>query len=135
MIFKSKKDHLLHQVFKSLNNFVDKKMFKQYKNDNLKSLEYLAHKTGQLKLEYKELWVCWKWYNYDRPKRIAKNDLAHSMMYYEQDTKMLARAVALRKFSEKLFKGGDYEPIIGTFQATRKSITQGENVGKGETVQ
>jgi|TARA_B100000073_G_scaffold135745_1_gene111368 hypothetical protein len=135
MIFKKNKDHLLHQVFKGLNTFVERTMFKQYENDTLKSLEYLATKTGELKLEYKELMACWKWYNIDRPKREAKNDLGHSMMYYEQDTKMLARAISLRKFSEKLFKGGDYEPRIGTFQATRKSITKGRNVGKGETTQ
>ena len=133
MIFRSNKDHLLHEVFKSLNTFVEKSMFKQYENDTLKSLEYLATKTGEVKLEYKELMACWKWYNIDHPKRKAKNDLGHSMMYYEQDTKMLARAVALRKFSEKLFKGGDYEPRIRTFQATRKSITKGRNVRKGET--
>ena len=46
MIFRSNKDHLLHEVFKSLNTFVEKSMFKQYENDTLKSLEYLATKTG-----------------------------------------------------------------------------------------
>ena len=80
MIFKKNKDHLLHQVFKGLNTFVERTMFKQYENDTLKSLEYLATKTGELKLEYKELMACWKWYNIDRPKREAKNDLGHSMM-------------------------------------------------------
>ena len=135
MIFNRNKDHLLHQVFKSLNTFVDNDMFKQHKNDTVKSLEYLSKRTGELQLEYQELMSCWKWYNLDRPNRQSKVDLAHSMMYYEQDTKMLARAVALRKFSAKLFKGGDYEPNIGTFQATRKSITQGRNVGKGKKTQ
>lgn len=135
MIFNRKKDHLLHQVFKGLNTFVENDMFKQHKNDTLKSLEYLSEKPGELQLEYQELMACWKWYNFDRPKRQAKTDLGHSMMYYEQDTKMLSRAVALRKFSEQLFKGGDYEPRIGTFQATRKSITKGGNVGKRKATQ
>ena len=53
MIFRKSKDHLLHQVFKGLNTFVERTMFKQYENDTLKSLEYLATKTGELKLEYK----------------------------------------------------------------------------------
>ena len=131
MIFNTKKDHLLHRVFKSLNTFVDNDMFKQHENDNLKSLEYLSKRTGELQLEYQELMSCWKWYNFDRPNRQSKVDLAHSMMYYEQDTKMLARAVALRKFSAKLFKGGDYEPAIRTNQATQKSVRQGDSVRKG----
>ena len=84
-----------------------------------------------MKLEYTELYAIYTWYKIDRPKRnINKQDLGVSMMYYEQDTKMLARAVALRKFSKKLFKGGDYEPVIGTNQATQKSIRQSESVRK-----
>ena len=54
------------------------------------------------------------------------------MMYYEQDTKMLARAVALRKFSQQNFlKEEIMNQTIGTFQATQKSVRQGDSVRKG----
>ena len=55
MIFNRNKDHLLHQVFKSLNTFVDNDMFKQHENDTVKSLEYLSKRTGELQLEYQKL--------------------------------------------------------------------------------
>ena len=132
-MFNTKKDYILHTVCKELNKFVNNKMFKQYPDDTLKSLQYLAtSKDKDLQFEYEELYAVYSWYNFDRPSRRNSTDLGVSVMYYEQDTKMLARAIALRKFSQKLFKGGDYEPAIGTFQATRKSITKGRNVGKGK---
>ena len=127
------KDKLLHTVMEEICSFAEKKTFKQYPNDMVKSLKYLAENTKELKYEYKELYAIYVWYKQDRPKReLPKEDIGVSMMYYEQDTKMLSRAVALRKFFRGLFKGGDYEPSIKTYQATQKSITKGRNVGKRE---
>jgi hypothetical protein len=117
-------DKLLHLVLKELCKFAEKNVYKHYP-DVLKSLKWLSENTKDMKFEYTELYSLYTWYKIDRPKRKKdKNDLGVSMMYYEQDTKMLARAVALRKFSKKLYKGGDYEPAIGSNQATQKSIRQ-----------
>ena len=126
-------DKLLHLVLKELCKFAEKNTYRHYPNDNiLKSLKWLSENTKDMKLEYTELYSIYTWYKIDRPKRNAsKQDLGVSMMYYEQDTKMLARAVALRKFSKKLFKGGDYEPAIRTNQATQRSVRQGDSVRKG----
>ena len=125
-------DKLLHLVLKELCKFAEKNTYKHYPNDSIfKSLKWLSENTKDMKLEYTELYSIYTWYKIERPKRsINKQDLGVSMMYYEQDTKMLARAVALRKFSKKLFKGGDYEPAIGTNQATQKSVRQSESVRK-----
>lgn len=117
-------DKLLHLVLKELCKFAEKNVYKHYP-DVLKSLKWLSENTKDMKFEYTELYSLYTWYKIDRPKRKKdKNDLGVSMMYYEQDTKMLARAVALRKFSKKLYKGGDYEPAIRSNQATQKSIRQ-----------
>ncbi len=124
MMFRNK-DKLLHTVMEEICSFAEKKTFKQYPNDLVKSLKYLAENTKELKYEYKELYAIYVWYTQDRPKReLPKEDIGVSMMYYEQDTKMLARAVALRKFSNKLFKGGDYDPPIRSNTATQKSIRE-----------
>lgn len=125
MMFRNS-DKLLHLVLKEICKFAETKTFKQYPDDIVKSLEYLSKNTKQMKWEYKELYAIYVWYKFDRPKRKKTNDLGVTMMYYEQDTKMLARAVALRKFSKKLFKGGDYEPYIGPNQATQKSIRENQ---------
>ena len=123
MMFRNS-DKLLHLVLKELCKFAEKNVYKHYP-DVLKSLKWLSENTKDMKFEYTELYSLYTWYKIDRPKRKKdKNDLGVSMMYYEQDTKMLARAVALRKFSKKLYKGGDYEPAIGSNQATQKSIRQ-----------
>jgi hypothetical protein len=123
MMFRNS-DKLLHLVLKELCKFAEKDVYKHYP-DVLKSLKWLSENTKDMKFEYTELYSLYTWYKVDRPKRKKnKNDLGVSMMYYEQDTKMLARAVALRKFSKKLYKGGDYEPAIGSNQATQKSIRQ-----------
>ena len=123
MMFRNK-DKLLHTVMEEICLFAEKKTFKQYPNDLVKSLKYLAENTKELKYEYKELYAIYVWYTQDRPKRELPKDIGVSMMYYEQDTKMLARAVALRKFSKKLFKGGDYDPPIRSNTATQKSIRE-----------
>lgn len=123
MMFRNS-DKLLHLVLKELCKFAEKNVYKHYP-DVLKSLKWLSENTKDMKFEYTELYSLYTWYKIDRPKRKKdKNDLGVSMMYYEQDTKMLARAVALRKFSKKLYKGGDYEPAIRSNQATQKSIRQ-----------
>ena len=99
-------------AYVQLINFVELQGRIASERQNTSALKHWRSKKqweAELSFSYYELWI-----------------------HYEQDTKMLARAVALRKFSAKLFKGGDYEPNIGTFQATRKSITQGRNVGKGK---
>tara|TARA_X000000950_G_scaffold272895_1_gene356064 strand:- start:6922 stop:7293 length:372 start_codon:yes stop_codon:yes gene_type:complete len=116
-------DKLLHLVLKELCKFAETNVYKHYP-DVLKSLKWLSENTKDMKFEYTELYSLYTWYKNDRPKRKNKNDIGVSMMYYEQDTKMLARAVALRKFSKKLYKGGDYDPAIGSNQATQKSIRQ-----------
>lgn len=123
MMFRNK-DKLLHMVMEEICLFAEKKTFKQYPNDLVKSLQYLAENTKELKYEHKELYAIYVWYTQDRPKRELPKDIGVSMMYYEQDTKMLARAVALRKFSKKLFKGGDYDPPIRSNTATQKSIRE-----------
>ena len=122
MMFKNS-DKLLHLVLKELCKFAETNVYKHYP-DVLKSLKWLSENTKDMKFEYTELYSLYTWYKNDRPKRKNKNDIGVSMMYYEQDTKMLARAVALRKFSKKLYKGGDYYPAIGSNQETQKSIRQ-----------
>jgi len=117
-------DILLHNVMESLCEFAETKIFKQYPDDVVKSLEYLKDNTKDLKYEYQELYAVYKWYKIDRPLRTIKKDIGLSIMYYEQDSKMLSRAVVIRKFSNKLFKGGDYEPIEFN-HATQKSVKEG----------
>jgi len=131
-MFNKNEDKLLHLVFKELNKFVINDVWKQYPDDIQASLDHLVDNTNQLQFEYKELGALYVWYNKERPERAKSDDIGTSMFYYEQDTKMLSRAVALRKFFRGLFKGGDYEPSIKTYQATQKSITKGRNVGKRE---
>lgn len=123
MMFKNK-DKLLHTVMEQICLFAEKKTFKQYPEDLVKSLKHLSENNRELKYEYKELYAIYVWYKIDRPKRQNPKEIGTSMMYYEQDTKMLARAVALRKFSNKLFKGGDYDPPIRSNTATQKSIRE-----------
>ena len=123
-MFNKSGDLLLHHVMEALCEFAETKIYKQYPNDVIASLEYLKDNTQDLKYEYQELYTVYKWYKIDRPKRTVKKDIGLSMMYYEQDSKMLSRAVAIRKFSNKLFKGGDYDTIEFN-HATQKSI--GEN--------
>lgn len=127
-------DKLLHMVMKELCRFAEKQTFKQYPDSVFKSLQYLANNTKEMKLEYQELNTIYKWYKLDRPKRKQPMDIADSMMYYEQDTKMLARAVSLRKFSKRLFKGGDYVPEIQPNQASQKSIREGRNIRKAKSI-
>ena len=122
-MFKNK-DKLLHTVMEQICLFAEKKTFKQYPEDLVKSLKHLSENNRELKYEYKELYAIYVWYKIDRPKRQNPKEIGTSMMYYEQDTKMLARAVALRKFSNKLFKGGDYDPPIRSNTATQKSIRE-----------
>ena len=109
---------------KGLCEFAETKMYKQYPDDILKSLEYLKNTSKDMKYEYQELYAIYKWYKIDRPQRTVKNDIGTSLMYYDQDSKMLSRAVNIRKFSKKLFKGGDYEPIEFN-HTTQKSIKEG----------
>lgn len=123
MMFKNK-DKLLHTVMEQICLFAEKQTFKQYPEDLVKSLKHLSENNRELKYEYKELYAIYVWYKIDRPKRQNPKEIGTSMMYYEQDTKMLARAVALRKFSNKLFKGGDYDPPIRSNTATQKSIRE-----------
>ena len=95
------------------------------KEDYERSIKYyLKDNTKDLKYEYQELYAVYKWYKIDRPKRTIKKDIGMSIMYYEQDSKMLSRAVVIRKFSNKLFKGGDYDPIEFN-HATQKSVQKG----------
>ena len=56
MMFRNK-DKLLHMVMEEICLFAEKKTFKQYPNDLVKSLQYLAENTKELKYEHKELYA------------------------------------------------------------------------------
>ena len=48
-------DIILHEVMKGLCEFAETKMYKQYPDDILKSLEYLKNTSKDMKYEYQEL--------------------------------------------------------------------------------
>ena len=116
-------DIILHEVMKGLCEFAETKMYKQYPDDILKSLEYLKNTSKDMKYEYQELYAIYKWYKIDRPQRTVKNDIGTSLMYYDQDSKMLSRAVNIRKFSKNC-----KEEIMNFFNLRHKNYLEGDEL-------